>query len=90
LSAQLGLAVEKLSKRLDAVDHTIDAFGETDNRTRLKQTTKMSRKILTKVILEFSEVIRKLPASQQELTEAATDRSGDTINQDPRETATHG
>jgi hypothetical protein len=84
-SAQLGRAVEELSKRLDVVDHTIDALGESDSGTRFKQATKMSRKILTEVILEFS---RKLPALQQELAEAVTRRCGETVNQDLRETVT--
>jgi hypothetical protein len=82
-SAQLSRAVEELSKRLDAVDHTIDALGEADSRTRFRQATKMSRKILTKVILEFSQQVRKLPALQQELVEAVTRRSGETVKSGP-------
>jgi hypothetical protein len=87
---QLARGVEELSKHLDAVGHTIDALGNTDPRTRVTYAAKLTRKRLTKAMLELSQAAEKLSAIQQELVEAVARRIGQTVNQDPLEAVTDG
>ena len=73
---QLARAVEELSKHLDSVGHTIDAFGDTDPRTGIMHAAKLNRERLTKAVLELSQAFEKLSALQPELAEAVARRLG--------------
>jgi prefoldin subunit 5 len=77
---QLARAVEELSKRLDAVGHTIDALGDTAPQTQVMHAAKLNRERLTKAMRELSQAAGKLSAIQQELAEAVARRTGQTIN----------
>jgi hypothetical protein len=59
-SAQLGRAVKELSKHSDEIEKSIDAIDDTETRSRLKQSTKLSRETLSKAILRLSRQIGKL------------------------------
>jgi predicted ribosome quality control (RQC) complex YloA/Tae2 family protein len=70
-TVELARTVKELSKHLDALDHAIDAISDTDTRNQLKQVVKPESERLTDAMLELSREIRKLPAAQRELSEAA-------------------
>jgi hypothetical protein len=51
--------VKELSKHFDAVENSIDKIDDTENRNRLKQSTKLSRETLLKAMLQLSPQIGK-------------------------------
>jgi hypothetical protein len=59
-SAQLVHAAKDLSKQFDAIENAIDTIDDAETRTRLKQSTKLSRETLSKAMLKLSQQIRKV------------------------------
>jgi hypothetical protein len=59
-SAQLVHAANDLSKQFDAIENAIDTIDDAETRTRLKQSTKLSRETLSKAMLKLSQQIRKV------------------------------
>jgi hypothetical protein len=58
--AQLVHAAKDLSKQFDAIENAIDTIDDAETRTRLKQSTKLSRETLSKAMLKLSQQIRKV------------------------------
>jgi hypothetical protein len=65
-NAQLVRAVKELSKHLDAVDHVIEALGETDAKESLMHLSKINRESLVQAVRELSQQHIKLPALRKD------------------------
>jgi hypothetical protein len=48
--------VEKLSKQLEAIENAIETIGNIELRSRLEQSTKLSRETLSKAMLELFQM----------------------------------
>jgi hypothetical protein len=60
-SAELDHAVKELSKRFDAIENAIASIGDdAETRSRLKQSTKLSREALLRAVLQLTQEIGKL------------------------------
>jgi hypothetical protein len=60
--------VEELSRHFDTVDRRIDELTDADTQTRFKRRAGLAREKLTVASRQLSHQIKKLSATQQQLT----------------------
>lgn len=59
-SAQLDHAVNDLSEHFDSIEKAIDTIDDTETRTRLQESTKLSRETLLNAMRKLSQQIGTL------------------------------
>ena len=56
----LGQTVKDILKHFDAIENAIDTIEDAEKRSRLKQSTKMSKETLLKAMLQLTRQIEKI------------------------------